>query len=168
MITNSDKEISYFKDTIYSDKAMSNYSGSVSTISVNDSIFLKGQCWEYENELRYMNFDINGSGTHKQIDIPNCIAAVYFGLKCSQENKDTIIKILKGRKWKEIIPANLLKKTPENEVEKDIEFFQMEMDQSHFGQLIAKKITPYESNITFWQKLCKCFERIKSFVKRVI
>lgn len=164
MITNSNKEISYFKDTIYSDKAMSNYSGSVGSISVDDSIFLKGQCWEYENELRYMNFDINGSGTHKQIDIPNCIAAVYFGLKCSQENKDTIIKILKGRKWKEIIPANLLKKTPENEVEKDIEFFQMEMDQSHFGQLIAKKISPYESNITFWQKLCKCFERIKSFV----
>jgi len=111
---------------------MSKYSNKDS-ISVEDSFFLKGKNWEYENELRYLYFDIDGTGKHKQIDIPNCIEAVYFGVKCSQADKDTIMKILKDQK---LIAYDL----QDNRTEKDIEFYQIEMDLKHFGQLNAVKL----------------------------
>jgi hypothetical protein len=132
MIVDSDKIISYFRDIKYSDKDMSKYSNKDS-ISVEDSFFLKGKNWEYENELRYLYFDIDGTGKHKQIDIPNCIEAVYFGVKCSQADKDTIMKILKDQK---LIAYDL----QDNRTEKDIEFYQIEMDLKHFGQLNAVKL----------------------------
>lgn len=132
MIVDSDKIISYFKDIKYSDEDMSKYSNKDS-ISVEDSFFLKGKNWEYENELRYLYFDIDGTGKHKQIDIPNCIEAVYFGVKCSQADRDTIMKILKDQK---LITYDL----QDNRTEKDIEFYQIEMDMKHFGQLNAVKL----------------------------
>lgn len=132
MIVDSDKIISYFRDIKYSDKDMSKYSNKDS-ISVEDSFFLKGKNWEYENELRYLYFDIDGTEKHKQIDIPNCIEAVYFGVKCSQADKDTIMKILKDQK---LIAYDL----QDNRTEKDIEFYQIEMDLKHFGQLNAVKL----------------------------
>lgn len=94
---------------------------------------MKGKDWEYENELRYLYFDIESTGKHKQIDIPNCIEAVYFGLKCSDSDKDTILKILKGKK---LVTCDLRK----NKTEKDIEFYQMELDYKHFGRLKAVKL----------------------------
>ena len=132
MIVDSDKIISYFRDIKYSDKDMSKYSNKDS-ISVEDSFFLKGKNWEYENELRYLYFDIDGTEKHKQIDSPNCIEAVYFGVKCSQADKDTIMKILKDQK---LIAYDL----QDNRTEKDIEFYQIEMDLKHFGQLNAVKL----------------------------
>ncbi|MBR4488329.1 MAG: DUF2971 domain-containing protein [Bacteroidales bacterium] len=132
MITSSNRIISYFKDVKYSENDMSKYSNKDS-ISVEDSFFLKSKNWEYENELRYLYFDIDGTGKHKQIDIPNCIEAVYFGVKCAQSDKDTIRKILKDQK---LITYDL----QENMIEKGIEFYQMEMDMNQFGQLKAVKL----------------------------
>ena len=131
-IVDSDKIISYFMDIKYSDEDMLKYSNKDS-ISVEESFFLKGKNWEYENELRYLYFDIDDTGKHKQINIPNCIEAVYFGVKCSQANKDTIMKILKDRK---LITYDL----QDNRTEKDIEFYQIEMNLKHFGQLNAVKL----------------------------
>lgn len=121
------KIISYFKNVIYSDDAMNKLvDDNNNSIDARNAVFLKGKCWEYENELRYMELDVEGTGTHKQIDIPNCISAVYFGLRCSQSDKDTIMKILKGRKC--------------DKSGNEIEFYQMEMDETCFGQLKAKRI----------------------------
>lgn len=132
MITSNDKVVSYFRDIKYSDEDMREYSNKDS-ISTYDAFFVKGKDWEYENELRYLYFDIKGTGKHKQIDIPNCIEAVYFGLKCSQSDKDTIMKILKGKK---LITYDL----KGNKAVKDIEFYQMELDYKHFGQLKAVRL----------------------------
>lgn len=129
---NENKIISYFRDVKYSDDDMSKYS-NLNTISSDDSFFLKGKSWEYENELRYLYFDIEGKGKHKQIDIPNCIEAVYFGVKCSQSDKDSLRKLLGNEK---LITYDL----EGNKSEKSIEFYQMEMDMSHFGQLKAVKL----------------------------
>lgn len=123
----SGKKISYFRNVIYSDDAMNKLvDDNNNSIDATKGVFLKGKCWEYENELRYMELDVEGTGTHKQIDIPNCISAVYFGLRCSQSDKDTIMKILKGRKC--------------DKSGNEIEFYQMEMDETCFGQLKAKRI----------------------------
>lgn len=132
MITNNDTVVSYFKDIKYSNKNMEEYSKK-DTISTDDAFFLKGKDWEYENELRYLYFDIESTGKHKQIDIPNCIEAIYFGIKCSQSDKDTIMKILKDKK---LITYDL----NGNKTEKDIKFYQMELDYKHFGRLKAVKL----------------------------
>lgn len=126
-ICSSGQKISYFKNVIYSDDAMENLvDKNDNSIDATKGVFLKGKCWEYEKELRYLDLDVEGTGTHKQIDIPDCISAVYFGLRCPQSDKDTIIKILKERKCKKSGC--------------DIEFYQMEMDEAYFGRLKAKRI----------------------------
>lgn len=118
-LMNEDKNVvSYFKDVKYSSKKLSSYSKKGS-ISVEDAFFLKGKKWEYENELRFLHFDLNGKGEHGIIKIPNCIEAIYFGLECSEKDKETIINIMKS---------------------KPVEFYQMEFDKQHFGRLKAVKI----------------------------
>lgn len=132
MMTSNDKVVSYFRDITYSDEDMCE-STNKDSISTDKAFFMKGKDWEYENELRYLYFDIESTGKHKQIDIPNCIEAIYFGLKCSDSDKDTILKILKGKK---LVTCDLRK----NKTEKDIEFYQMELDYKHFGRLKAVKL----------------------------
>lgn len=132
MITNNDRVVSYFRDVKYSDEDMGRYSDKDS-ISTDDAFFMKGKDWEYENELRYLYFDIESKGKHKQIDIPNCIEAVYFGIKCPQSDKDTIMKILKDKK---LVTYDL----KGNRTEKDIEFYQMKLDYKHFGRLMTEKL----------------------------
>lgn len=125
--------VSFFQDVKYSDEDLSQYSQKKS-ISLKDSFFLKGKPWEYEKELRFLYFDIKGEGEHKQIEIKNCIEAVYFGVRCSKKDQETIKRILKEKKF--------IKKgiNEETMVEKDIEFYKMEIDKSNFGQLKAIKI----------------------------
>ncbi|WP_157755968.1 hypothetical protein [Prevotella disiens] len=100
---------------------------------MKDAFFLKGKQWEYENELRLLYFDINGREGYKVIKAENCIEAVYFGLRCSEEDKTTIMNILKDKK---LITIDLEK----NQTESPIKFYQMEVDKEHFGQVKAKEI----------------------------
>lgn len=115
--------VSFFQDVKYSDEDLSQYSQK-NSISLKDSFFLKGKQWEYENELRFLYFDLEGSGEYQQISIPNCIEAIYFGMRCSENDRKTIMKILQ-----------------ENINTRDVEFYKIERDESHFGQLKAIKIT---------------------------
>ena len=125
--------VSFFQDVKYSDEDLNQYSQKDS-ISLKDSFFLKGKPWKYENELRFLYFDIEGKDKYKQIKILNCIEAVYFGVRCSKKDQETIKRILKEKKF--------IKKgiNEETMVEKDIEFYKMEIDKSNFGQLKAIKI----------------------------
>ena len=124
---------SYLKDVRYSDDDMSKYSEHDS-INMHDAFFLKGQQWEYENELRYIYFDINGKNGFQQIKIPNTIEAIYFGLACSVTDINTIINIMKNKK--------LIVKDHEGNVteEKPIKFYKIKMDLTQFGNLIAEEI----------------------------
>lgn len=90
--------MAYFKDVIYDNKDISKYS-TQNTISLYDAFFLKGKQWSYENELRYLYFNLNGKEGYESIKIENCIEAVYFGVKCSKEDKDTIMNILRDKRY---------------------------------------------------------------------
>ena len=126
--------ISFFQDVEYSDDDLEKYS-QINYISLKDSFFLKGKQWEYENELRFLYFDMKGNGEYQQIDIPNCIEAVYFGMRCSENDIRTIKEILRGKKFFEKdIEGNIIDT-------RDVEFYKIERDKSHFGQLKAIKIT---------------------------
>lgn len=130
--------VAYFKDVKYSNGDMSKYSNKDS-ITLEDAFFLKGKQWEYENELRFLYYDLNGKGNYGTIDIPNCIEEIYFGLECSTRDKETIHNILRSKTF--IDPNN----NPNNDANdkptgKPIRFYQMELDYKHFGQLKATKI----------------------------
>lgn len=125
--------VAYFKDVRYSSKEMSRYSGKDS-INLEDAFFLKGKDWEYENELRFLHYDLNSQDTYGTINIPNCIEAIYFGLKCSDKDKETILNIMSPKQFvQRDIEGNVSTKKP-------IEFYQMVLDKKHFGQLKAIKL----------------------------
>ena len=126
--------ISFFQDVKYSNDDLEKLS-QMDYISLKDSFFLKGKQWEYENELRFLYFDMKGKGEYQQIDIPNCIEAVYFGMRCSENDRRTIKEILRGKKFLEKdIEGNIINT-------KDVEFYKIEKDESHFGQLKTIKIS---------------------------
>ena len=131
-VHNSDGITCCFNDIIYSDSDISQYSKKY-LINMTDAFFLKGKLWEYENELRFLYFDVNGREGYKVIKAENCIEAVYFGLRCSEEDKTTIMNILKDKK---LITIDL----QEKQTESPIKFYQMEVDKEHFGQVKAKEI----------------------------
>ena len=87
----------------------------------------------YENELRFLYFDTNGKEGYDTIKIKNCIEAIYFGLKCSKEDKFTIMNILRDR-------AHIKENLNNEKSEFPIKFFQMEIDKEHFGELKAVEI----------------------------
>ena len=131
-VHNNDIITCFFNDVIYSDSDISQYSKK-DRINMKDAFFLKGKQWEYENELRFLYFDVNGREGYKVIKAENCIEAVYFGLRCSEEDKTTIMNILKDKK---LITIDLEK----NQTESSIKFYQMEVDKEHFGQVKDKEI----------------------------
>lgn len=125
--------VAYFKDVKYSDGDMSEYSNKES-ITLEDAFFLKGKQWEYENELRFLYYDLNGKSDYGAIDIPNCIEAIYFGLKCSVQDKETIQNIMRSKSFiQKDLHGNILSVAP-------ICFYQMELDYKHFGRLKAVKL----------------------------
>ena len=138
-MTKKEEVVSYFRDVMYSDENLSKYT-KADAIPLDRAFFLKGKSWEYENELRYLEFDIDGKGTHKQVNISNCIEEIYFGLKCKQKDIEKVKKILKGKKWNRIIPKNVITGSEEQCEECEIKFYQMEMDKKQFGRLKAKEL----------------------------
>ncbi len=126
--------VSYFKDVKYSDKELLDYSGN-NSITLENSFFLKGEAWRYENELRFLQFDLNGLSEHKSISIPNCIEAIYFGLKCSEQDQQTIRNIMKDKIFKDTdLKGNVIS-------EKAIQFYLITIDQHHFGRIVAEEVS---------------------------
>lgn len=124
--------VAYFKDVKYSNGDMRKYSKRDS-INLEDAFFLKGKDWEYENELRYLYYDLNNQDTYGTINIPSCIEAIYFGLKCSDKDKATIRKIMSSKQF-------VKKDLDGNATTKSIESYQMVLDKKHFGQLKAVRL----------------------------
>lgn len=128
--------VSYFRDVNYNDDIT--LLGKDGKINMNDAFFVKSKAWEYENELRYLYFDINGSGDHQQIGIPNCISAIFFGLRCSDNDRELIMDLMKGKKWTTVERTI---DTPDKVVEHDVEFYNIVRDKECFGKLVAEKIS---------------------------
>lgn len=137
----SKNQIAYFRDVKYTSN-IDKYR-KTGSITLVDAFFVKGKAWEYENELRLLSYDLNGSGKYASVDAKQSIAAVYFGLKCPKRTRTRIINILKRRKWvNEIRRWDDTKKTVVDiKEEHPVEFFQMEIDEKCFGKLKAVKLT---------------------------
>ena len=141
------RQIAYFRDVKYTSD-MDAYRKN-NEINLHDAFFVKGKAWEYENELRLLAYDPNGTdkwwdkilrlfkrkrtGDYAYIDAKDCIAAVYFGLKCPKDKQDQIINILKGYKW---VEKNI---DGTKKIEHKVEFLRMEIDETQFGKAHAIK-----------------------------
>lgn len=133
--------LTYFRDVRYSDDVYD--TGKEDGISMNDAFFLKSKAWEYENELRFLFFDHEGKADYAQVKIPGCVAAVYFGLKCPEEERQFIMKLLEGKKWEKryVRFIDEIANGPKEIVEENkIEFYQIKLDSTHFGKLKADRI----------------------------
>lgn len=130
--------VRYFRDVEYKDDLSAlNVSNS---ISIKDAFFAKGKAWGYENELRLLQCDLSGKGDYDVIDVPNCIEAVYFGVKCSDKDVDTIMKIMEGR---ELVTETFRWQNGKRETvtdRKPVQFYRMEFDRNRFGALKAVQI----------------------------
>lgn len=133
-------QIAYFRDIEYTSK-ISKFA-KVGAIDLKNTFFAKGKAWEYENELRLLAYDLNGSGDYSSIDAKDSIAAVYFGLKCSTKSRARIMNILKGKKWVSVshVWSEANHRTEKIMAEHPVEFYQMKIDEKHFGKLKAVKI----------------------------
>lgn len=130
--------LAYLRDVRYSNDLYE--TGKDGEITMRDAFFLKSKAWEYENELRYLYFDLDGNADYTQIEIPNCVSAVYFGLKCPRDEREFIMKLLEGKTW-----VNRYSKLTDDGVkefldEMAIGFYQIKLDENQFGKLKAEKI----------------------------
>ena len=130
-----DGVLCYFKDVSYSSQDLLQYSERDS-INLYDAFFLKGEKWKYENELRFLYFDIEGRHGFHSISAKNCIEAVYFGLKCPQDHRDKVREILKDRIHEKIDLDGSRTRYP-------IKFYEMVIDKQHFGQVEARELPPF-------------------------
>jgi hypothetical protein len=133
------KVLAYFRDVRYSDDVYN--TGRNDGITMNDAFFLKSKAWEYENELRYLFFDHDGKSDYSQVAIPRCVAAVYFGLKCPEEERLFIMKLLEGKNWVNRYKKLVDGRSKDFEEEYPIEFYQIKLDETSFGKLKAVKVS---------------------------
>jgi len=128
--TNQDIEkIDLLRDIVYSDELKSIDYKDLYKIDHKKAFFLKGKEWEDENELRYLLIDRNSIEDYPKIKAKNMLSAVYFGAKCSDDDKKVIMKILKGRQWIDF-----------NGEKHNIEFYNIKLDEENFMMLKAEKI----------------------------
>ena len=64
--------------------------------TIGDAFYTKNICWEHENEVRLLSFNTDSDKTYHTIplDKDSRVTDVYFGLKCSEENKEKVIEAL--------------------------------------------------------------------------
>lgn len=129
---NNDRIVSFFGDAAYLDNI--DLIKHDQTINLYEGFFAKSKAWSYENELRYLYFDINGYGDYVSIKIPNMIKSIMFGLRCSENDKKKIISIMKNRKYK-------IAKDDGTVVEENVKFYQMKKNPKILGRLEKEEIT---------------------------
>lgn len=130
--------LAYFKDVEYISD-LHKYS-SCSSINMKDAFFAKAKSWKYENELRLLYCNPSNNDDYISLPMQDCIEAIYFGVKCSKKDRETIMNILQGRKC-----ISSIKKFANGKIEtitniENIAYYQMEIDRNKFGQIKAIKI----------------------------
>lgn len=83
----------YLKKINYRDEKIDLKSHSINT----DLAFAKkDKCWEYEDEVRLISYDLDNDNEFQQIplDKESKIEAIYFGCNCSDKDKQTVYNII--------------------------------------------------------------------------
>lgn len=114
----------YLKKINYRDEKIDLKSHSINT----DLAFAKkDKCWEYEDEVRLISYDLDNDKEFQQIplDKESKIEAIYFGCNCPDKDKQTIYNIISKM------------------YDYKIQFYNMKKD---FGDVYNLKIEGYKQN----------------------
>lgn len=91
-------------------------------LNITEALFTKDKIWEYENEVRIIDFDMSTDENVKLVEYDESnvtIQEIYFGVNCSDEVKQKIIKSLRSK------PTRI---------------YQMEIDELNVRSLKARRI----------------------------
>lgn len=79
--------------------------------SISTALLRKSDFWKYEKEMRMISFDCSGNDVdYPKVECTGAVKAIYLGVKCSEENRKKMEKILS---------------------DKDIPLFQMSVDENN-------------------------------------
>lgn len=82
-------------------KYVENVPMDTETFDLQRAFFTKSKDWSYEHEKRLLYYDIDTTEKYHPVPVPeNSITDVYFGVRCSDEDKKKIIDALKGKNVK--------------------------------------------------------------------
>lgn len=95
LIQNTDTCRSYFMKVNYANKK-DKLNLDEKSISVQKGFATKSSKWKYENEVRLISYDCSTDGdfSYMNLDEASSIKAVFFGLRCSDDDTKTIRKIV--------------------------------------------------------------------------
>ncbi len=135
-----DGRVLFFKDVVYKDDLK--YLKEKNGLNLEEAFFVKSSCWEYENELRLVCYNPSDKGQelHGTMSAKNVVAAVYFGVKCPAEDRESIIRLLQGRHYEKKLLSIKDNKLHEEVQRLPVEFYQMEKDPEVFGKIRARRI----------------------------
>ncbi len=87
-------------------------------LTIGEAFLWKNAIWEYEHEVRVINFDLSNKLRYKELTAPP-LKAIYLGLKCSDENRHKMEFALRR---------------------KNVALYQMHLNPSNICQLIPERI----------------------------
>lgn len=90
-------------------------------LTIGEAFLWKNAIWDYEHEVRVIDFDLSNKLRYKELRAPH-LKAIYLGLKCSDENRHKMELALRSQR------------------EKNVELYQMQIDPSNICQLIPERI----------------------------
>lgn len=68
------------------------------SFDLQKAFFTKSKDWSYEHEKRLLYYDIDTTEKYHSVTVPeDSITDVYFGVRCSDEDKKSIVDTLKGK-----------------------------------------------------------------------
>ena len=119
LIQNTDTCRNYFMKVDYANKK-DKLNLDEKSISVQKGFATKSSNWKYENEVRLISYDCSTESdfAYANLDSDSKIKAIFFGLRCSEDDMNTIRKIAGN----------------------EIEYYKMEADCHNIYQLSVKKV----------------------------
>ncbi len=90
---NDGKDIRYLHAVSYVDSFEINLN---KLATLEEGFYTKNRCWESENEVRLLSFNTQSEEDYIQLplDSDSRVTDVYFGMNCSEENKEKVIEAL--------------------------------------------------------------------------
>lgn len=88
------------------------------SLSISDALLWKNAIWDYEHEVRVIDYDLNNKERFKEITAPP-LKSIYLGLKCSDENRHKMEFVLRR---------------------KNVALYQMRLDPIDICKLIPERI----------------------------
>lgn len=99
-----------------------NVSMASETFTLQKAFFTKSKDWSYEHEKRLLYYDLADTPQYNEVSVPeDSVTDIYFGVRCPEKDRQSIIAALKG---------------------KNVKYHQMVVDLNDIYRLLARDYNP--------------------------